>query len=151
MSYCAHDSDLSPTVPDFSPNFAANLRNTFAKLRPQLSMPSLRRYSGHRARLKLRMTNSILLKRDGPLRASYGLLWRSAGNRVCPLRLEVERLLPPTPTQVYMAPDMKVRIHTNLPGHCIHQSEQWRVLQLCLPIQNSARFGSLRPAASLGW
>ena len=88
MSHCAHDSDLSPTVPDFSPNFAANLRNTFAKLRPQLSMPSLRRYSGHRARLKLRMTNSILLKRDGPLRASYGLLWRSVSNRVHPLRLE---------------------------------------------------------------
>lgn len=38
MSHCAHDSDLSPTVPDFSPNFAANLRNTFAKLRPQLSI-----------------------------------------------------------------------------------------------------------------
>ena len=38
---------------------------------------------------------TILLKREEPLQASYSLLWRSVGNRVRPLRLEVKELLPP--------------------------------------------------------
>ena len=80
MSHCALDSDLSPTVLDFLQS-QSQIR---LMLRPYFALPSLRRYDGHRVRLEQFLT-SILLKREGPLRASYGLLWRPVDDRVHPL------------------------------------------------------------------
>lgn len=85
MSHCALDSDLSPTVRDFSSNLSCE-SSPISPNYPYIAT------GGHRARLEPRM-EFILLKREGSLRTSYSLLWRSVGNRVRPLRLGVKELL----------------------------------------------------------